>query len=97
MVDPATQKAIVDILWKYLDKTQDTAFIFGSWATGENRKFSDIDIGIESKRKLPSLIIESLKEAFEKSDVPYLVEIVDFADVSEQFRQVAKQKIILLN
>ncbi len=85
------------ILWVHLDKSRDRAFIFGSWAIGDNRKFSDIDIGIESKRKLPLKIISRLKEAFEISDLPYMVDVVDFRGTDREFKKLAKAKIIKLN
>jgi predicted nucleotidyltransferase len=69
-------------------------FIFGSWAEGTALKFSDIDIGVEGKGPFSTL---ELEEAFENSDLPYLVEIVNFNHVSEKFKKVAKQKIIPLN
>lgn len=95
------QKKYVDqikkILWQHLDKTRDKAFIFGSWAIGDNRKFSDIDIGIESKKSLPAGMIGRLQAAFEVSDLPYRVDVVDFNIAGKQFVQVAKNKIIKLN
>ena len=81
----------------HLDKSKDKAFIFGSWAIGDNRKFSDIDIGIESKRKLPLEIVGRLQEAFDESNLPYAVDVVDFSGTTKQFREVAKQAIITLN
>lgn len=95
------QKKYLDIinkiLWVHLDKSRDRAFIFGSWALGDNRKWSDIDIGIESKRKLPLGIVSRLQEAFEISDLPYMVDVVDFNLAGEKFVKLAKSKIIKLN
>ena len=88
---------INQVLWQHLDKTRDKAFIFGSWAIGDNRKFSDIDIGIESDRKLSLQLISQLQEAFEESNLPYAVEVVDFSGTTEQFKEVAKQATIPLN
>lgn len=38
-------------LSKYIDK-----FIFGSWADGTARKFSDIDIGLEGDKEIDNEI-----------------------------------------
>jgi len=86
-------KMIKRIITSYLDPKTQKAFIFGSWAQGKARKFSDIDIGIEGKEPFP---LFELEEAFENSNLPYLVDIVNFNHVSEEFRKVAKQKIIPL-
>ena len=95
------QKKYLDIinkiLWVHLDKSRDKAFIFGSWAIGDNRRFSDIDIGIESKRKLSFHLIARLQEDFEESNLPYTVDVVDFSGTTKQFKAVAKQAVIPLN
>ena len=88
---------INQVLWLHLDKTRDKAFIFGSWAIGDNRKWSDIDIGIESDRKLSIHLISRLHEAFEESNLPYAVDVVDFSGTTEQSKTVAKQAVIPLN
>ena len=72
-------------------------FIFGSRATGGGRKFSDIDIGIKSKKQIDSLLLSDIKEAFEESNIPYTVDVVDFSHVSDRFRDISFQKIIYLN
>lgn len=97
MLDSDTVEEIKKILFKYLDPKKDKAFIFGSRATGSTRKFSDIDIGIKSEKKIRSLTLSDIEEAFEESDIPYAVDIVDFSQVSDKFNEVAKQKIINLN
>ena len=97
MIDQKTLKTIKAILFRYLDPREDKVFIFGSWAMGDARKWSDIDIGIESKRKIAGITILNIEEAFEESDMPYVVEVVNFVHVSEKFRLVAKQRVIYLN
>lgn len=97
MLSKTTVNTIKSILWLHLDKTRNKAFIFGSWAIGDNRKFSDIDIGIELKRKLSFHLIARLQEDFEESNLPYAVDVVDFSGTTKQFKDVAKQAIISLN
>lgn len=97
MLNERTTKALKKILFQLLDPKKDKAFIFGSWAIGNARKFSDIDIGIQSSRRVSSEILSNLQEAFEESDIPYIVEVVDFNTVSEKFKKLALEKIINLN
>jgi predicted nucleotidyltransferase len=94
MLEKATLNKIKKIIFRYLNPKDCRVFIFGSWAEGTALKFSDIDIGVEGKGPFSTL---ELEEAFENSDLPYLVEIVNFNHVSEKFKKVAKQKIIPLN
>ena len=85
------------IVFRFLDPKRDKVFIFGSRASDKAMKFSDIYIGIETKRKIRGSTIEEIKELFEESDIPYTVDVVDFSDVSDKFKKVAKQKVIYLN
>ena len=94
MLNRKTIKIIRDIVFRHLDPKKHRVFIFGSWAEGKARKFSDIDLGIEGKEPIARM---ELEEAFEESDLPYLVEIVNFNHLSEKFKKIAKQKIIPLN
>lgn len=88
---------IKNILFKFLDPQKNKVFIFGSRAIGKARKFSDIDIGIKSEKEINTLLLSDIKEAFEESNIPYTVDVVDFPQVSDKFNEVAKQKIIYLN
>ena len=64
---------------------------------GNSKKFSDIDIGVKSSRELPLSVLGDLKEAFEESNIPYSVDIVDFSTTTNSFKSVALQKTIALN
>ena len=97
MLDTATVAEIKNILFKFLDPQRDKAFIFGSRAVGKARKFSDIDIGIKSEKEINSLLLSDIEEAFEESNIPYTVDVVDFSQVSDKFKELAEQKIINLN
>ena len=96
MLDIKTIDEIKKIVFSFLDPKTDRAFIYGSRATGGDRKFSDVDIGIVSKRKLDTITLSDIKEAFEESDIPLTVEVVDFHNVSDDFKRLALKKIIKL-
>ena len=97
MLEEVTISEIKKIVFQFLNPQKDRVFIFGSRAIGGERKFSDVDIGIESKRKLTGEILVNIREAFEESNIPYTVDVVDFSNVSEKFKTLALQKIIRLN
>lgn len=97
MLDTQTVETVKKILFQFLDPQKDKAFIFGSWAVGNARALSDIDIGVQSSRRIPSEVLSDLEEAFEGSNLPYIVEVVDFSTVSEKFKMVTSQKMIYLN
>ena len=84
---------VTNILRKFINLDKHKAFIFGSFATSKFGRTSDIDIGIEGE-KLPDDVYFNLVSAFEESDLPYVVDVVEFRDVSEDFKKVAKKEII---
>lgn len=94
-ISDSTLKNIKEILHKYLPADVHM-FIYGSRATQSYRTFSDVDIGIESPQPISPAIIDSLHEAFEESDIPYIVTVTDFSKTSQKFQSVAKQHIISL-
>ena len=96
-IDSAIIDKIKTVLFHHLDPQKDRVFIYGSRACDGGRKWSDIDIGIESTRNIPANTIRMLKEEFEESDIPYIIDITDFKSVSENFKIVAIQKTIAIN
>lgn len=85
------------IVFKNIDPKMSKVFIFGSRATGTNRKYSDIDLGLQSESEIPFMAKIKLEDEFENSNLPYKVDVVDFSKVAESFRKVAMQKMIYLN
>jgi predicted nucleotidyltransferase len=96
MLEEKWKKLIKEIVRKYLPDKDYKIFIFGSRAEGKNRKFSDIDLGIEGPEKISSLIHLNIEEDLENSDIPYRVDVVDFKTVSPDFAKIAKKKILNL-
>lgn len=88
---------IREIIFRFLDQKKDKVFVFGSRAEGKSRRFSDIDIGIDSKKEIPWAKLGAIEEAFEESDLPYTVDIVDFKTVSRRFKEVVGKNLIYLN
>lgn len=62
-------------------------FIFGSRARKDSNIHSDIDIGIIPKHGFKKEKLALLKEKIENLNIPYKVDLVDFSNVSEEFKQ----------
>jgi len=69
--------------------------MFGSRARQDNHATSDVDIGIIPQGKMSSRKITLLRERIEQLNVPYKVEIVNFAEVSEDFKKEALKEVIV--
>ena len=96
MVDAKTINLVSQIVRKHLPDSSYDAFIFGSHATGSNRKYSDLDLGIMGPKTLSPIQYMTIKNDLDESDVSYRVDLIDFTKVSDKFKQVSlKNKIQL--
>jgi predicted nucleotidyltransferase len=90
MVVANREKILADvkrIILTYVQDTDATVYLFGSWARGQERTTSDIDIAISYKAPLPSGTLVKIRLAFEESNIPYRVEVVDLTYSDEPFRK----------
>ncbi|MFZ6694086.1 nucleotidyltransferase family protein [Undibacterium sp. SXout20W] len=66
----------------------DTVWTFGSRAKHTGKPYSDLDLAIESNSGLSLGLIAGLEYDFSESDLPFKVDIADWAAMSEDFRQL---------
>lgn len=62
--------------------------VFGSRAGGKPKSYSDLDLALVGPGKIDSGCLTRLKEDFQNSDLPFRVDIVDWALLDESFRRV---------
>ncbi len=65
----------------------ESVYVFGSRATGRSRYLSDLDLLLDRTEPLSRKIMSELIEAFDESDLPIEVDVVDLSAVSETFRK----------
>jgi len=67
--------------------------VFGSRVHGRGLKpFSDIDLAIMAATPIASALLCELTEKFAESDLPYKVDVVDYASASQRFRDIIEQE-----
>ena len=72
------------------------ARVFGSRVAGTSAKYSDIDIAIMSHEKLTLETQAALRIAFEESDLPFRVDIIDWHGISGEFkRRIEMQSVVI--
>lgn len=69
-------------------------FLFGSRVTKENHRFSDMDIGIIPGNNFDPRILYALKDKLADSIVPFKVDVVNFGQVTNDFKKEAMKNII---
>lgn len=65
---------------------EESIYVFGSRATGRTRYLSDLDLLLDRQEPLDRMKIYDLLEAFDESDLPIEVDVVDLSTVTETFR-----------
>ena len=59
---------------------------FGSRVTGTTKPHSDLDLAVMTETALDALRLANLQEAFSESDLPFRVDVLDWAAISDNFR-----------
>ena len=93
-VNPNDWEEINHILKTYLPTNE--VWVFGSRVKGTAKPYSDLDLAVIANKPLSIHDYAELKEAFDESDLPYRVDIVDWAATSESFKNIIRlDKIVV--
>jgi type I restriction enzyme S subunit len=92
---PEHRKIVFDILARHIPGRE--VQVFGSRATGTAKPFSDLDLVIMGGEPLPVTTMRILRDAFDDSDLPFQVDLVEWAGTSEEFRKVIERTAISLD
>jgi predicted nucleotidyltransferase len=69
---------------------------FGSRAKWTAKPYSDLDLVIISDRGLPLDVRAALRDDFSESDLPWKVDVVDWASTSQAFREIIEQEKVVV-
>ncbi len=95
MINGITEKER-EIINNIINKYPYEFYAYGSRVKGDFTKGSDLDILIKSDNQIPIKIIEELKLKFNESRIPYIVNIVIFNDISDDFFNLIKKDLTKL-
>ena len=93
-VAPAHLALVRDILATHVPDA--TVLVFGSRTDGTARPHSDLDLAIDAGRPLDLGTLAHLEEAFQESDLPFRVDVVDWQRVSGPFRERIRASALAL-
>ncbi len=65
--------------------------VYGSRVSGKAKRFSDLDLAIVGKEMLGLRQISRLKEAFSESNLPIMVGVQDWNQISDNFQNIIEQ------
>lgn len=75
---------------------QHAVWAFGSRARWSAKPYSDLDLAIITQRPLPLAVSAALADAFSESDLPWRVDVLDWATTSPTFRQIVERDKVVL-
>ncbi|MFL9609498.1 restriction endonuclease subunit S [Methylobacillus sp. Pita2] len=85
---------VCDILQKHVP--QYAVWAFGSRAKWTAKEYSDLDLAVITDKPLSLDVSASLSDDFSESDLPWKVDIVDWASTSESFRKVIERDKVVV-
>ena len=93
-LNPNHLETVKGILAEYAPHCE--ACAFGSRATWTARDYSDLDLAVVGEGPLDLGSLERLKEAFEESDLPIRVDVLDWHGISESFQKVISREYVII-
>ena len=70
---------------------------FGSRVRKNAKKFSDLDLAIIGNEPLADVVLADLNEAFRESNLPFKVDVIDWATAGDPFRRVIEEQYVVLH
>jgi len=91
---PGHLKIVRDILREHVPSR--TVWAFGSRTKGTARRYSDLDLAILGEAPLTLGQPCAIQEAFSESDLPFRVDLLDWATTAPSFRLLVEQDRIVV-
>ena len=82
-------KLVLRILHEQAPGTE--VWAFGSRARRTAKPYSDLDLALITDKPLSLAQLACLRDAFDSSDLPIRVDLVDWASASDAFRRIIEQ------
>jgi len=70
--------------------------VFGSRINGKAGKFSDLDLAVMTEQPLDAATLVNLTDAFSDSNLPFTVDIIDWACTDERFRAIIEKNYMII-
>ena len=93
-IQPEHWKIVSEILRRHVPHFD--VWAFGSRARFTAKKHSDLDLVVVTDRPLPLSLCAAIMEAFSESDLPYRVDVVDWATTGESFRKIIEGERVIV-
>ena len=85
---------VADILRRHVPDRE--VWAFGSRATWNAKEYSDLDLAVIGETPLSLSVSAALADDFAESDLPFKVDVVDWATTSEAFRKIIERDKVVV-
>ncbi|MGH8511192.1 MAG: restriction endonuclease subunit S [Gammaproteobacteria bacterium] len=85
---------VADILRRHAPDRE--VWAFGSRATWNAKEYSDLDLAVIGQTPLSLCVSAALADDFAESDLPFKVDVVDWATTSESFRKIIERDKVVV-
>lgn len=93
-INPRDLETVRSILSRHVPDRE--VRVFGSRITEKVKKFSDLDLAVMGSAPLPHSILAELEEDFRESNLPFKVDVVDWATTKENFRRIIEKENVVV-
>ena len=93
-VSPEDLEQVLAILDRHLPGREVRAF--GSRVAGKAKVYSDLDLAVMGEEPLSASVMADVREAFRESDLPFKVDVVDWATTSDTFRRIIEREFVVV-
>jgi type I restriction enzyme S subunit len=93
-IRPDHWEIVRDILHKHVPDYE--VWAFGSRAKWTAKQYSDLDLAVITAKPLSLDVSASLSDDFSESDLPWKVDIVDWAATQDHFREIIKRDKVVV-
>lgn len=93
-IRPEQWEIVRDILQRHVPQFE--VWAFGSRAKRTAKPYSDLDLAVITDKPLSMDIGAALADDFSESDLPWKVDVVDWATTSESFRQIIERDKVVV-
>lgn len=94
-VRPDHWAIVAGILKKHVPDRE--VWAFGSRAKWSAKEYSDLDLAVVGLEPMAAAVSAALADDFSESDLPFKVDVADWASTSESFRRIIERdKVVVL-
>ena len=93
-IRPDHWEIVRDILQRHVPQFE--VWAFGSRAKRTAKPYSDLDLAVITDKPLSLDIGAALADDFSESDLPWKVDVVDWATTSESFKQIIERDKVVV-